>query len=96
MVLDSDIKRQEVLEFQPGLSVELKRRPGIFDTIADYDPMMVPPISLVNDPMPRYPEELRLIHSPISSVSQFNRRPLLPTRYPSCQLHNDLRPVGKH
>lgn len=57
MVSNSNIVRQETLEFPAGRRVELKRQPGVFDIIAGYDPMMVPPISLVSDPMPRYPEE---------------------------------------
>lgn len=56
-----DIDWDEVFEFQPGLIVEFKSRPGVFDTIASYEPMMVPPIWLVNDPCPRYPHELRVI-----------------------------------
>ncbi len=55
------LTRQEALQYRPGEKVELKSQPGVFDMIAEYDPMMVPPIWLVNDPKPRYPEELKLV-----------------------------------
>lgn len=61
---------QEAIQFRPGQRVELKRQPGVFDTIAAYDPMMVPPISLKNDPVPRYPEELRLIRWSTTGASR--------------------------
>ena len=51
----------EIFEYQPGFIVEFQSRPGVFDTIQEYEPMMVPPIWLVNDPCPRYPHELRVI-----------------------------------
>jgi hypothetical protein len=60
-----DFERQEALKFCPGQRVELKANPGVVDTIAEYDPMMVPPIWLANDPKPRYPHELNLVTSPI-------------------------------
>lgn len=66
----ADWEDQEALEYRPGLRVELKQRPGMVDTIAEYDPMMVPPISLVNDPQPRYPEELNLLPKP--AIDWFN------------------------
>jgi hypothetical protein len=56
-----NIDWEEVFEYLPGLVVELKSCPGVFDTIASYDLMMVPPIWLVNDPCPRYPHELRIV-----------------------------------
>lgn len=65
---DNDVDQEEAIAFQPGLKVELKQRPGVVDTIAEYDPLMVPPIWLQNDPQPRYPEELRLIKQPSLSV----------------------------
>ncbi|NET31250.1 MAG: hypothetical protein F6K19_04530 [Cyanothece sp. SIO1E1] len=58
---DSD--RQEAFQYRSGQQVALKHCPDTIDTIASYDPMMVPPISLVNDPIPRYPEELELVRS---------------------------------
>jgi hypothetical protein len=57
----ADLDRQEASQYKPGQRVELKQRPGVVDIIAEYDPMMVPPIQLVNDPQPRYPEELNLL-----------------------------------
>jgi hypothetical protein len=60
--LDLDcIDWEELLEYQVGFIIELKSRPGVFDTIASYDPAMVPPIWLLNDPIPRYPHELKII-----------------------------------
>ena len=56
-----DLERQEAYQYRPGQRVELKQRPGVVDIIAEYDPMMVPPIQLVNDPQPRYPEELNVL-----------------------------------
>ena len=41
--------------------MELTAQPGIFYTIDFYEPMMLPPVWLVNDPRPRYPHELRII-----------------------------------
>ncbi|HEY9632503.1 MAG TPA: hypothetical protein V6D14_03800 [Coleofasciculaceae cyanobacterium] len=53
--------QQEALRYRPGQRVELKATPGIVDVIAEYDPMMVPPIWLANDPKPRYAHELNLL-----------------------------------
>lgn len=61
----ADFEQQEAVQYRPGQRVELKQRPGAIDTIAEYDPMMVPPIWLVNDPQPRYPEELNLLAKPL-------------------------------
>lgn len=52
---------EEAFTYRQGQQVELKSQPGTFDTIASYEPTMVPPIWLVNDPKPRYPHELRVI-----------------------------------
>jgi hypothetical protein len=57
---------REMTAYRPGQKVELKRHPGIIDTVIAYDPMMVPPVILASDPQPRYPEELTLI-SPAGS-----------------------------
>lgn len=65
----TDVDQQEALQYRPGTRVELKQRPGVVDVIAEYDPMMVPPIALVNDPKPRYPEELELVAKPLVQVS---------------------------
>ncbi|MBF2051425.1 MAG: hypothetical protein IGS54_29345 [Elainella sp. C42_A2020_010] len=51
----------EAFEYLPGLTVELKSRPGVVDTVVGYDLTMVPPIWLKNDPCPRYPHELRVV-----------------------------------
>jgi hypothetical protein len=59
--MQADLDRLEAMEYRPGQRVELKQCPGKIDEIAEYDPMMVPPIWLVNDPQPRYPEELNLL-----------------------------------
>ncbi|WP_190761260.1 hypothetical protein [Microcoleus sp. FACHB-68] len=65
--MDEDLDQEEAIKYRSGQKVELKQRPGVVHTIAEYDPMMVPPIWLENDPQPRYPEELRLVrHSPVS------------------------------
>ena len=53
---------EEAFRYRPGQKVELKSQPGTFDVIASYDPMMVPPIWLVNDPRPRYAHELRIFY----------------------------------
>lgn len=59
--IETELDRQEASQYRAGQRVELKQRPGVFDIIAEYDPMMVPPIQLVNDPQPRYPEELNVM-----------------------------------
>ncbi|PSB00630.1 hypothetical protein [Merismopedia glauca] len=60
--------QEEKFQYRPGIKVELKSRPGVVDTIALYDPMMVPPITLEKDPQPRYPEELRIVTKKAGSV----------------------------
>ena len=60
-----DFDKQEALRYKPGQRVELKSSPGRVDVIAEYDPMMVPPIWLANDPKPRYPHELNLLTPPV-------------------------------
>lgn len=61
MDFNSAIDWDEAFEYAPGLLVELKSRPGVFDRITGYDLMMVPPIWLENDPCPRYPHELQVV-----------------------------------
>lgn len=58
---NTDFDQQEALDYRPGTKVQLKQCPEVVDTIAEYDPMMVPPIWLANDPKPRYPEELEVL-----------------------------------
>jgi hypothetical protein len=62
---------QEIAVYRPGQKVEVKSRQGIVDTVIAYDPDMVPPIVLANDPQPRYPEELTLISQPGTSFNWF-------------------------
>jgi hypothetical protein len=62
----------EMLTYRPGQKVELKRRPGIIDTVIGYDPQMVPPVILASDPQPRYPEELTVISQPGNAFDWFN------------------------
>lgn len=64
-----EFEQQEALKYRPGQRVELICRPGVVDVIAEYDPMMVPPIWLANDPHPRYPHELNLLPMPVLGIS---------------------------
>lgn len=57
-----DVDWEEAWAFRAGQRVEINRS-GVFDTIADYDPLMVPPVWLTQDPQPRYPHELRLLEA---------------------------------
>lgn len=66
---NDDFDHQEALKYRPGQRVELKTSPGRVDVIAEYDPMMVPPIWLANDPKPRYPHELNLLRTPVISLA---------------------------
>jgi hypothetical protein len=59
----TDVDWDEAVEYRPGQRVELKSNPGMVDTIAQYDPLMVPPIWLEHDPRPRYPHELQVVSS---------------------------------
>jgi hypothetical protein len=59
--MDFDLEWEEAWDYQPGFTVELKSEPGALHTIESYDPMMVPPVWLADDPMPRYPHELKVI-----------------------------------
>ncbi|MBD3880311.1 hypothetical protein IFO70_00930 [Phormidium tenue FACHB-886] len=56
-----DFDWDEAWEYQPGFTVELNAQPGVLHRISSYDPMLVPPISLDDDPRPRYPHELRVV-----------------------------------
>ncbi|MBD2328436.1 hypothetical protein [Alkalinema sp. FACHB-956] len=58
---ESLIDWDEMFEYLPGTTVELKAAPGILYQIDYYEAMLVPPIWLVNDPRPRYPHELRIV-----------------------------------
>lgn len=67
-----DFEQQEAVQYRPGQRVELITNPGVVDIIAEYDPMMVPPIWLKNDPKPRYPHELNLLPMPVLGSSWLN------------------------
>lgn len=84
MIFETDFDQQEALKYRPGQKVELKHQPGMVDVIASYDPMQVPPISLVSDPMPHYPEELHILPTPALSRNWLS----FPgqTQYPACSL----------
>src|ERR687885_2237623 len=73
----NDLGQEEALQYKPGQRVELKASPGVVDIIAEYDPMMVPPIWLANDPKPRYPHELNLLAQPIMGIGwlSLSKRP---------------------
>ena len=87
--------QEEALTYQPGQRVELKDRPGMVDVIAEYDPMMVPPIWLANDPKPRYPHELNVLAKPVlgSAWLRASRRNQLKPLAQSPRCH--LTPAGR-
>jgi hypothetical protein len=66
-------EEKEMNTFRAGQQVELKQRPGVRSTVIGYDPMMVPPIILDNDPQPRYPEELTLLSQSAVIFNWFDR-----------------------
>ncbi len=68
MNFDANVDWEEAFEYRSGQKVELKSQPGSFDIIASYEPMMVPPIWLTNDPKPRYAHELRVIPHPLKET----------------------------
>jgi hypothetical protein len=72
----------EAWEYQPGFTVEIRSQPGTLHTIESYDPMMVPPVWLADDPMPRYPHELRVI----SQSSKYTCPLQVPVANPQPQL----------
>jgi hypothetical protein len=57
----------EARQYRAGQRVEVKNNPGVIDIIAEYNPMLVPPVILINDPHPRYPEELELVNNSIKA-----------------------------
>ncbi|MBD2091410.1 hypothetical protein H6F67_16325 [Microcoleus sp. FACHB-1515] len=61
MNTESAIDWDEMFEYLPGTTVELKAIPGVLHQIDYYEAMLVPPIWLVGDPRPRYPHELRIV-----------------------------------
>ncbi|GAB4189345.1 MAG: hypothetical protein Fur006_30560 [Coleofasciculaceae cyanobacterium] len=90
-----DFEREEALQYQPGQRVELKSRPGVVDVIAEYDPMMVPPIWLANDPKPRYPHELNLLPKPVIGSGWLRRGSRHGSKHPVRQSHSNLVTSGK-
>jgi hypothetical protein len=61
------VDRDESFEHQPGFVIEFQSCPRVFDTIQEYDPLMVPPIWLVNDPRSRYPHGLQIISKKVQA-----------------------------
>ena len=80
MNFNADLDWEEAFEYRPGQRVELKSQPGTFDTIADYEAMMVPPIWLVNDTRPHYSHELRVIPRSLTETNPI--RPQCPLELP--------------
>jgi hypothetical protein len=76
MSAESIIDWDEMFEYLPGTTVELKNRPGVVDQIDFYEAMMVPPIWLVNDPHPRYPHELQIISRQEVQACSLEEKPL--------------------
>lgn len=72
-MMTNDLENQEALQYAQGTPVKLKKKPDQLYIVAEYDPMMVPPIWLVNDPKPHYPHELELIidlFCPVQNMSK--------------------------
>lgn len=88
MIFATDFEQQEAFQYRPGQKVELKHQPGVMDVIESYDPMMVPPIMLVSDPHPRYPEELRLIPAPVVQMDWLSAPVRRKPSYPACSLRD--------
>lgn len=63
----------EARQYCAGQRVEVKNNPGVIDIIAEYNPMLVPPVILINDPHPRYPEELELVNHSIKTYNWFTK-----------------------
>jgi hypothetical protein len=82
----------EMFTYRPGQKVELKQRPGKIDTVIGYDPFMVPPVILADDPQPRYPEELTVISQPGNAFDWFN--PLSRVRFAGKSAKNSQSLVG--
>ncbi len=76
MIVD-ELEVMEALEYAKGTPVKLKNKPDQLYIVDEYDPMMVPPISLVNHPIPRYPHELERVvdlFCPLKTISQKVKR----------------------
>ncbi len=57
-----DVEEEEADLYAKGTLVEIKGNPGKVYRIAEYVPMLVPPIWLENEASPRYPHELRRLY----------------------------------
>ncbi len=90
-----DFAQEEALRYQPGQRVELKARPGMVDIIAEYDPMMVPPIWLANDPKPRYPHELNVLPKPVLGSSWLRGSQRRTLKHPGRQSRSSLTASGQ-
>jgi hypothetical protein len=77
MNTESAIDWDEIFEYLPGTTVELKSKPGVFYQIDFYETMMVPPIWLVDDPRPRYPHELTIVSRQNIQACELELQPLL-------------------
>lgn len=91
-----DFDQQEALFYRPGQRVELKANPGVVDVIAEYDPMMVPPIWLVNDPKPRYPHELNVLPKLVSAMGWLKLPKRNSARHPVGQSPHPLAIASKY
>jgi hypothetical protein len=92
------VARQEACQYRPGQRVMLKQHPDIVDIVAEYDPQMVPPIWLVNDPKPRYPHELTRLTMPAFGIQQLassSPRRSQPSRQKSPVGDRPKSPVGQ-
>ncbi len=70
---ESGIDWDEMFEYLPGMIVELKKKEGVQYRIDYYEAVMVPPIWLVGDPMPRYAHELKIISRRAVQVCDLDR-----------------------
>lgn len=70
-----DLDWQEAFAYRAGTLVELRARPGRLAVVSAYEAMLVPPIWLHGDPMPRYAHELRIVTYP--PVCELAAPPLL-------------------
>jgi hypothetical protein len=84
----------DMFAYRPGQKVELKQRPGKIDTVIGYDPLMVPPVILADDPQPRYPEELTIVSQSGKAFDWF--APLSRVRLASKSAKVSRSVVGSH
>jgi hypothetical protein len=84
----------DMFAYRPGQKVELKHRPGKTDTVIGYDPFMVPPVILADDPQPRYPEELIIVQPSVKAFDWLN--PLSRVRLAGKTAKASRSVVGSH